>query len=250
MIIEGMSYLTDPNKQFVTKGGSPNVGGFVRVYLANTDDPAPTYSDFNGTRNPQNILLDNNGRAVIIANASKAYRVEVYDRLGGLQWTVQPAYCIGGEGGGGTPVAVGSDYLIAKANDVEGDDNVPTKTFQYIEMSRVGDDVRVDENNNIRLNKGVYHVSLVVDINVNPTEESRPWIEEVTLNLPSGYGYVSTLLDRSIRPPHSSSSPLVASFDYVVDTDNTKFNIHLAGLGNNCYATLKPISIHKIAEVE
>lgn len=96
MIIQGMSYLTDPNKQFVTKGGAPNVGGFVRVYLANTDDPAKTYCDFNGTRNPQDIRLDNNGRAVIIADVSKAYRVEVYDILGGLQWTVQPLFCLDG----------------------------------------------------------------------------------------------------------------------------------------------------------
>lgn len=249
MIIQGMSYLTDPNKQFVTKGGAPNVGGFVRVYLANTDDPAKTYCDFNGTRNQQDIRLDNNGRAVIIADASKAYRVEVYDILGGLQWTVQPLFCLESSGGG-IPVAFDSDYLIAKANYVEGDDNEPTKTFQYTEVSRAGDAAWVDANHDIRLNKGVYHVSIVVTININPTEESRPWIEEVTLNLPSGYGYVSTLLDRSIRIPHSSSSPLVASFDYVVETDNTKFNIHLAGLGNNCYATLKPISIHKIAEVE
>lgn len=247
MIIKGLSYLTDPNKQFVTKGGAPNVGGFVRVYLANTDDPAKTYCDFNGTMNPQEICLDNNGRAVIIADVSKAYRIEVRDKNGGLLWTVSPAYCIDS---GIVEYAEDSDYLIAKASAIEGDDSVPTKTFKYTEMSKVGDGAFVDANNDIRLKKGVYHVSIVVNINVNPTEESRPWIEEVTLNLPTGYGYVSTLLDRSIRIPHSSSSPLVASFDYVVETDNTLFSIHLAGLGDNCYATLKPISIHKIAEVE
>lgn len=114
MIIEGMSYLTDPNKQFVTKGGAPNVGGFVRVYFANTDDPAPTYSDFNGTRNAQDIRLDNNGRAVIIANASKAYRVEVYDRLGGLQWTVQPLFCLDSSGGGIIPVVVETPLVRVK----------------------------------------------------------------------------------------------------------------------------------------
>ena len=101
MIIEGVSYLTDPNKQFSLRNGSPNVGGFVNVFHAGTDDPATTYSDFNGTRNARNILLDNNGRAIIIADATKAYRVEVRDPNGGLLWTVEPAYCIGGGGGGG-----------------------------------------------------------------------------------------------------------------------------------------------------
>lgn len=105
MLIQSMSYLTDPNKQFVTKGGALNVNGIVRVFLAGTDDPVKTYCDFNGTRNPQDIRLDNNGRAIIIADVTKAYRVEVLDSNGGLLWTVEPAYCIGGEGGG-TPVAV------------------------------------------------------------------------------------------------------------------------------------------------
>ena len=104
MLIQGMSYLTDPNKQFVTKGGAPNVNGIVRVFLAGTDDPAKTYCDFNGTRNPQDIRLDNNGRAIIIADASKAYRVEVRDASGGLQWTVEPLFCM--DGGGVVPVAV------------------------------------------------------------------------------------------------------------------------------------------------
>ena len=104
MIIQGMSYLTDPNNQFVLPNGSPNVAGIVRVYNAGTDDIAKTYSDFNGTRNPANIRLDNNGRAVIIADVTKAYRVEVRDSNGGLLWTVEPAYCIGGDGV--VPVAV------------------------------------------------------------------------------------------------------------------------------------------------
>ena len=104
MIIQGMSYLTDPNNQFVLRNGSPNVAGIVRVYYAGTDDLAKTYCDFEGTRNPADIRLDNNGRAVIIADVTKAYRVEVRDSNGGLLWTVQPAYCIGGDGV--VPVAV------------------------------------------------------------------------------------------------------------------------------------------------
>ena len=124
MIIEGVSYLTDPNKQFSLRNGSPNVGGFVNVFHAGTDDPATTYSDFNGTRNARNILLDNNGRAIIIADATKAYRVEVRDPNGGLLWTVEPAYCIGG----GTPVAVDVPLVRVKFQNgtltkISGDDD-------------------------------------------------------------------------------------------------------------------------------
>ena len=100
MVINELGYLVDPNNQLVLPNGSTNVAGIVRVYNAGTDDIAKTYSDFNGTRNPANIRLDNNGRAVIIADTSKAYRVEVRDSNGGLLWTVEPAYCIGGGSGG------------------------------------------------------------------------------------------------------------------------------------------------------
>ena len=243
-----LAYLLDPSFQTLNENGRPLVGGHIEVYYHNTSTKYVTKCDFEGTNNPFKVPLNSKGMAVIIASDSNAYDVFCYDAFGTLFWSRQNVNTIGGGGGGGgglPPV-----ILIAEADIVEGDDSDATKTFQIIEKSRVGDDVIVDDNQDIRLNKGVYHVSLVVNINVNPTEESRPWIEEVTLNLPSGYGFVATLLDRSIRPPHSSSSPLVASFDYVVDTDNTKLNIHLAGLGDNCYANLKPICIHKIAEVE
>lgn len=126
MIIKGLGYLVDPNNQLVLKNGSPNVAGIVRVYNAGTDDIATTYSDFNGTRNPANIRLDNNGRAIIIADVTKAYRVEVRDSNGGLIWPVEPAYCIGGEGGV-TPVAFSVPLVRVKFQNgtltkISGDD--------------------------------------------------------------------------------------------------------------------------------
>ena len=83
-----LAYLTDPNGQFFLRNGSPNVGGFIRVYYNGTDDAAVTYSNFEGALNTEQIPLDLNGRAVIIAQSAIAYRVEVYDRKGALQWTV------------------------------------------------------------------------------------------------------------------------------------------------------------------
>lgn len=85
-----LAYLLDPNQQYIANGGVPNVGGLIKVYLNGTDDPAVTYSDFEGTANPFPVVLDSNGRAVVIADESKAYRVEVYGALGNLLWTSYP----------------------------------------------------------------------------------------------------------------------------------------------------------------
>lgn len=103
-----LNYLTDPNKQFQDRNGVNNVNGFIRVYIDGTDDFAPTYRNFDGTLNPRDIRIDNNGRAVIIADSEKVYRVECYDRDGGLLWTQHPVFTQGG--GGGSSEQVQSDW--------------------------------------------------------------------------------------------------------------------------------------------
>ena len=93
------AYLLDPQNQYMTKSGAINTAGIIRVFDASTDDPAVTYKDFNGTANPEAIVLDNNGRCVCIADADKAYRVEVYDRYNSLMWTTSPLWCDAAGGG-------------------------------------------------------------------------------------------------------------------------------------------------------
>lgn len=85
-----LAYLYDPNKQFIDRNGGANVGGFLRVYLNGTDDHATTYKNFEGTLNAEDIVLDNNGRAVVICEDSQYYRIEVYNRAGALLWTQYP----------------------------------------------------------------------------------------------------------------------------------------------------------------
>lgn len=112
-------------KQFIAKDGALNTAGFLRVYLAATDDPADTYSDYIGTRNPDKIILDDNGRAVVICDKAKAYRLEVYDADGMLLWTEEPVYCSGNGGGGVSVTTVEStDGSIAVESSVVGSNRI------------------------------------------------------------------------------------------------------------------------------
>ena len=81
------SYLFDPNKQFQGRDGLNLVAGVLRVYLNGTDDHATTYKNFDGGLNENDIVLDNDGRAVVIVDSSRTYRLEVRDRSGDLLWT-------------------------------------------------------------------------------------------------------------------------------------------------------------------
>ena len=109
-----LQYLLDPQLQYSDKSGALNVAGFLRVYLNGTDDRATTYKDFAGTLNTDDIVLDSNGRAVVIADTSKTYRLEVYTSDGDLQWTQYPLNTIvGGSGGANGFVVESTDGSIA-----------------------------------------------------------------------------------------------------------------------------------------
>lgn len=114
-----LSYLFDPNKQFQDEAGNNNVDGFLRVYIDGTDDRAITYKDFDGTFNLSDITLDINGRAVVIVDRSKTYRLEVYKRDGGMLWTARPmipSY----EGGGGIDPEDLKDLVIKHGGRTSG----------------------------------------------------------------------------------------------------------------------------------
>lgn len=112
--------------QFQTKDGRNNTGGWLKVFLAATDDPATTYSDYNGTRNPEKIVLDDDGRAVVICDKSKAYRLEVYSIDGSLLWTEEPVYC-SGTGGGGVSIT----KVVSTDGSISVDDSVAGSTTTY-----------------------------------------------------------------------------------------------------------------------
>jgi hypothetical protein len=101
-----LQYLFDPNKQFQSRNGVNAVNGFLRVYLNGTDDRATTYRNFDGGLNEPDIVLDTDGRAVVIVDDTKTYRLEVYSPTGAPQWTVDNYKARGGSGGSGTPVSV------------------------------------------------------------------------------------------------------------------------------------------------
>ena len=117
-----LAYLFDPNIQNQTLGGVNNVGGFLRVYIDGTDDRATTYKDFSGTLNKADIELDVNGRAVVVVDDTKTYRMEVYSRDGFFMWSVTNLTARGSGGGSGVPVVVDGtpDEIDVTPNQVGG----------------------------------------------------------------------------------------------------------------------------------
>jgi hypothetical protein len=97
-----LAYLLNPCDQYQSVAGVNNVGGYFEVFLADTDDRATVYVDFEGTLAPARIPIDMNGRCVMVVDAAPAYRVEMHDRSGNLIFTQSPVNAFGGGTGGGS----------------------------------------------------------------------------------------------------------------------------------------------------
>ena len=133
--------------QLQAKNGANLTDGYVLVFLAGTDDPAVTYSDFNGTRNPQRIVVDDNGRFTAIVDKSKAYRVEVYDAKGMLLWTAEPVWCTGNSGSGiSSTRVISTDGSISVDESVVGSERTydigiaPADSDEFLEWVKCADE--------------------------------------------------------------------------------------------------------------
>ena len=116
-----LAYLFEPTTQFQARTGANLTAGFLKVFYTQTDDAAPTYSDFAATPNEEEIVLDADGRAVVIVDDTKTYRLEVYNRNSGLLFTIDPITAMGG-GGGGSMVyrVISTDGTVAVETTTSG----------------------------------------------------------------------------------------------------------------------------------
>ncbi|HET9789833.1 MAG TPA: hypothetical protein VFR08_00875, partial [Candidatus Angelobacter sp.] len=80
-----MQLLPNGKQSFFTPSGQPLANGKVYFYLPNTSTPATTYQDASGnTANPNPVVLDGNGQAIIYGTGS--YRQVVQDANGVTVW--------------------------------------------------------------------------------------------------------------------------------------------------------------------
>lgn len=109
-----VAYLFDPVKQFVSRNGIPLAGGFLNVFVGESQEPAATFSDAAGTvRNPQNIPIDSAGRALgVFVDDTKLYTLKAYSSGGMLQFSIYPVAPGKGGGGSGTSYYYPGDEYI------------------------------------------------------------------------------------------------------------------------------------------
>ena len=82
-----IGYLLSPVIQLEDINGLPLVGGRIRVYMHGTTIPYITYRDFDGNRNPAEVILDGKGMCILIADKNLTYDIYCENRYHVEQWS-------------------------------------------------------------------------------------------------------------------------------------------------------------------
>ena len=213
-----LALLFDSNLQFQHRNGAVLTGGILRVYYnSTTDKVATTYSDAAGiARNPEDIILDSNGRATVYVARNYVYRLEVFDPDGDLLWTTR-------------------DIEPASGVEIEG-----AKYIHILGDEHIGVDTRTVGNHYY------YDLSLQNLPEISASCIYRPWAQPETSGQLVVYG--------SRWPTYTMASVNGRDMGYLVPTANSASNTDLfltykagGGAGGLDWVSASPISDGKVA---
>lgn len=106
-----IGYLISPVIQVEDINGKPLVGGRIRVYEHGTTNIYITYKDFNGDLNPSEVILDNKGMCILLADVGGLYDIYCEDRNHVEQWSrLNVGAGQSGGGGGGSSSYISTIY--------------------------------------------------------------------------------------------------------------------------------------------
>ena len=218
--------------QLQAKNGTNLTAGWVMVFLAGTDDPATTYADFNGTLNPQKIVIDDNGRFTAIVDKSQAYRVEVYDSEGMLQWTTEPVWCTGNSGSGMSVTrVVSTDGSISVDENIDGtertyDIGLAPSSTEFLEWCKClnlsisnglvspvfAEGTMTTDEGGLHVYKDRYY-HLTCTLRVDPTGNGINY-DTLSVNLKFSDGTEVDLVRRNYDIDNSVNDPTLCEFSY------------------------------------
>jgi hypothetical protein len=169
------------------KNGKPLVSGYVQLNQHGTPGIyAQSYSDWNGSLNARNILLDSLGRATAIVENDKLYDMYVYNRYNVLEYSALGVNC-SGEGGESSMRFTSSDgsIVITRLNN-SVDFKVHSEESSYgtgtgssvdsqglIQFDNVDGNITLITADTLSLAASkVYHVTLQLELSTTTTTDS------------------------------------------------------------------------------
>lgn len=162
-----LCYLFDSIFQVENIAGRPVVGGHIEVFVAGTDQKYITWQNFDGTKNPFKIPLNNDGRAVVLVEPHYTYDIYIYDSFNNMicsRLNVKPA--------------IGGDVTVYGLTEVWHDDTMsgegtPQSPLSVVSAGKVYDGIEPIVVNNIENKISAQHIPLGVQDPLYFVEDSE-----------------------------------------------------------------------------
>lgn len=225
-----LGYLLNPFIQVADTDGKPVPGAKIYVYLADTTNPATTYSDFEGTENTFPVLSDLLGNADVIAASDVLYDIVVNYPDDTLIFSKKGVGVSESSGAipGVSQVVPGNGILVTGTASAPVVSIDPSTVATQDDLATKMDNVTAGDN--ISIENGVISVTdrseLVGESPIVVTHE--PGLTVVSLD-PAFDIHTEVLAGTDLAVSTSGNSVTVA-----VDTDSTSNGFHdfVAGTGN------------------
>lgn len=225
-----LGYLLNPFIQVADTDGKPVPGAKIYVYMADTTDPATTYSDFEGTENTFPVLSDLLGNANVIAASDVLYDIVVNYPDDTLIFSKKGVGVSESSGAvpGVSQVVPGNGILVTGTASAPVVSIDPYTVATQDDLATKMDNVTAGDN--ISIEDGVISVTdrseLVGESPIVVTHE--PGLTVVSLD-PSIDFHTEVLAGTDLAVSTSGNSVTVS-----VDTDSTSNGFHdfVAGTGN------------------
>lgn len=162
-----LCYLFDSIFQVENVAGRPVVGGHIEVFVAGTDQKYITWQNFDGTKNPFKIPLNNDGRAVVLVEPHYTYDIYIYDSFNNMicsRLNVKPA--------------IGGDVTVYGLTEVWHDgtmsgEGTPQSPLSVVSAGKVYDGIEPIVVNNIENKISAQHIPLGVQDPLYFVEDSE-----------------------------------------------------------------------------
>lgn len=216
-----VSYLFDPVKQFVSRDGNILEGGFLNVFVGESQEPADTFSDAAGTlMNPKNIPIDSDGRAPgVFVDDTKIYTLKAYTTGGQLQFSIYPVKPVkDGTTPPVVPLVAGENVTITELNNTIVISATGGSAAEYVDIRPLRiDDVppmtfdealaAVNSGNSVRIMIDAMHKYVVSEVFKKYDDSDTETITQLWFTFVGLNGSVSRwICDADDNPQWSSST--------------------------------------------
>lgn len=229
-----IGYLLSPVIQIEDINGLPLVGGRIKVFRHGTTIPYITYRDFDGNRNPAEVILDGKGMCILIADSGLTYDIYCEDRYHVEQWS-RLNVCTIGSGHGDSTEAL--EWFRGEGYSTYGESDI------YVPIRADGNMEVLDDGIQVYGNR-YYHITAHLSA---IRETAAPYYDSFDVRIVGESEHPQDIAEQHFTIDWSMG--LVQDFEISTDfmcREDGAIRFYVEGVGEYGAVSLTDVEVHRV----